>query len=177
MGRALLLVLLLGGAALAAGVPEPDGFRTDDYRAPVPDTVAGGVVVHAPQIRALQEQGRVVLIDVLPAPRRPAVMRPGMPWLPAVHRNLPGSLWWPEVGRGAIPPNLEARLGARLAQVAAAHPGSLVVFYCQKDCWMSWNAAKRAAALGINAGWFPEGTDGWQASGLPLQDAAPEFLD
>ena len=164
-------------APVPASVPEPDGFRMDDYRAPVPATVAGGVVVHAPQVRALLDQGGAVLIDVLPAPRRPDGMRPGMPWLPAVHRNLPASLWWPEIGRGALPPAFEATLRARLAELAAAHPGSLVVFYCLPDCWMSWNAAKRAASYGIRAGWFPEGVDAWQAAGLPLQDATPEFLD
>jgi rhodanese-related sulfurtransferase len=40
---------------------------------------------------------------------------------------------------------------------------------------MSWNAAKRALALGYsNVAWYREGTDGWLASGLPLQDATPE---
>jgi rhodanese-related sulfurtransferase len=40
---------------------------------------------------------------------------------------------------------------------------------------MSWNAAKRAAAIGYsNVAWFPEGTDGWLAAILPLQDATPE---
>ena len=39
---------------------------------------------------------------------------------------------------------------------------------------MSWNAAKRALALGYkNVGWYPEGTDGWKAAGLPLESAEP----
>jgi PQQ-dependent catabolism-associated CXXCW motif protein len=51
----------------------------------------------------------------------------------------------------------------------------MVVIYCLANCWMSWNAAKRASALGYsNVVWFPEGTDGWLAAGLPLQDAEPE---
>ncbi len=37
---------------------------------------------------------------------------------------------------------------------------------------MSWNAAKRALALGYqNVAWYPDGTDGWHEAGLPLQDA------
>jgi coenzyme PQQ precursor peptide PqqA len=40
---------------------------------------------------------------------------------------------------------------------------------------MSWNAAKRALALGYrNVVWYPEGSDGWAAAGLPLQAAEPE---
>ena len=39
---------------------------------------------------------------------------------------------------------------------------------------MSWNAAKRALAMGYaNIAWYPAGTDGWSAAGLPLQKAAP----
>jgi PQQ-dependent catabolism-associated CXXCW motif protein len=50
-----------------------------------------------------------------------------------------------------------------------------VVLYCQANCWMSWNAAKRALSLGYsNVAWYPEGTDGWSAAGLPLEDATPE---
>jgi rhodanese-related sulfurtransferase len=39
---------------------------------------------------------------------------------------------------------------------------------------MSWNAAKRALAMGYsNVAWYPEGTDGWAAADLPLQQATP----
>ena len=39
---------------------------------------------------------------------------------------------------------------------------------------MSWNAAKRALENGYrNVVWYPEGTDGWQAAGLPLAVAEP----
>jgi rhodanese-related sulfurtransferase len=40
---------------------------------------------------------------------------------------------------------------------------------------MSWNAAKRALALGYtNVVWYPDGTDGWFNALLPLQDSTPE---
>jgi rhodanese-related sulfurtransferase len=40
---------------------------------------------------------------------------------------------------------------------------------------MSWNAAKRALSLGYsNVAWYRDGTDGWSASGLPLENATPE---
>ena len=44
----------------------------DDYRAPTPATVAGGVVIETDAAYALWKSGNAVWIDVLPAPRRPA---------------------------------------------------------------------------------------------------------
>ena len=39
---------------------------------------------------------------------------------------------------------------------------------------MSWNAAKRAIAMGyVNVVWFPDGIDGWQEAGLPQEEARP----
>lgn len=164
---AVLALLAAGPAAADPSVPVPDGYRQDDYRAPVPDSVPGAVVLHVADVQALLAQGGAVLVDVLPAPRRPDAMRPGSPWLPQPHRTLPGAVWWPEVGRGALPQEVEARFAARLHAAAAGNPGRLMVFFCLNDCWMSWNAARRAAALGARSGWFPEGVDGWAAAGLP----------
>ena len=166
---ALVAVLLTSGATHAdPTVPVPDGYRQDDYRAPVPDSVPGAEVFHLPAMQDLVTRGGAVLIDVLPAPRRPDAMRPGTPWLPQPHRSLPGALWWPEVGRGALPSGAEAHFAERL-RAATGGDGRLVVFFCLNDCWMSWNAALRAAALGLRAAWFPEGVDGWEAAGLPVQ--------
>lgn len=166
--------LVLAVVLAAAGPPEPDGYRLDDYRAPVPDTVAGGEVVHLDAMRALVGQAEVVLIDVLPAPRRPESMRAGMPWLPAPHRSLPGAVWWPDVGRGALAPALEAGFRDHLQSDVGQR---LVVFFCLSNCWMSWNAAKRAASWGYRVGWYPEGVDGWEAAGLTTVVVAPQALD
>lgn len=158
-------------------MPVPDGYRMDEYRASVPDTAPGAVTLDAAALHRLMGQGGATLVDVLPAPRRPPAMRPGTPWLPPPHETLPGALWWPEVGRGALPPATEARLRQRLAELAAAAPGRMIVFFCQRDCWMSWNAARRAAAYGFRTGWFPDGVDGWRDAGLPLAAAEPEAIE
>ena len=51
---------------------------------------------------------------------------------------------------------------------------SLVIF-CRADCWMSWNAARRAAALGYeNVLWFPLGVEGWEEAGGTLVPILPE---
>ena len=169
-----MLALLVGAGAARAAVPEPEGYRLDDYRAPVPDTVAGAAVLDAAAVHALAES-TTVLIDVLPAPRRPDPIRPGVPWLPLPHRSLPGALWWPEVGRGALPPGMEARFALRLREVTEG--GKRAVFFCLPDCWMSWNATRRAAALGVRAAWFPGGTVGWTQAGYDLVPVAPEDLE
>jgi len=175
--------LLLAGCApacgilLGAAVPEPKAYRLDDYRAPVPDTVRGASVLHAAALHDLVRREMAILIDVLPAPRRPANMRPGTPWMPVVHRDIPGSLWWPEVGRGELPPELEQRFRHRLLELVAARPGRIVVFYCLRDCWMSWNATRRAASYGIRAAWFPDGIEGWADAGHALQEQKPDLVE
>lgn len=148
----------------------------DEYRAPTPDAVPGGKVIHTGALKARLDQGGVVLIDVLPAPRRPAGMRPGVPWMPEPHRDLPGSLWLPDVGRGAISPALDAWFRDRLAAATGGDKERAVVFYCLQECWMSWNATMRAASYGYrNALWYPEGADGWKEAGHALGEATPEL--
>jgi PQQ-dependent catabolism-associated CXXCW motif protein len=50
-----------------------------------------------------------------------------------------------------------------LACAPGGNNETLLVIYCQADCWMSWNAAKQALSYGYtNVAWYPEGTDGWQ---------------
>ena len=61
-----------------------------------------------------------------------------------------------------------------VAGLRKAGPGPLV-FYCQRACWMSWNAARRAVALGYKQiSWYPDGVDGWREAGLPLEPREAE---
>jgi PQQ-dependent catabolism-associated CXXCW motif protein len=176
MIKAFLLALLIGFTGSAeAGVPEPEGYRLDDYRAPVPATVAGGNVIHTRRLKALLGRGGPVLVDVLPAPRRPEAMRADQPWMPVPRRDIPGSLWLPDVGRGELAPDLEHWFQDSLARATAENKSRPLVFYCLSRCWMSWNAAKRAARWGYRrVYWYPDGSDGWESAGLPLAEAHPE---
>ena len=62
-----------------------------------------------------------------------------------------------------------------LARASGGNNATLLVIYCQADCWMSWNAAKRVLSYGYtNVAWYPEGTDGWQRANLPVADSQPE---
>jgi PQQ-dependent catabolism-associated CXXCW motif protein len=171
--------LLFGFAFIAnlgahAQPTEPEGYRMDDSRAPTPATVAGGVVLDTEAAHKLWTSGGAVWIDVLPAPRRPANLPQSALWMPLPHRDIPGSLWLPDIGRGALSPELEAYFRDHLATATSRRRDTPVVFYCLADCWMSWNAAKRAASWGYTqVFWYRDGTDGWDAAKLPLQNAEP----
>ena len=171
--------LFLGFAFIANVVaqpqpPEPEGYRMDDYRAPTPATVAGGVVLDTEGAHQLWKRGEAVWIDVLPAPRRPANLPQSAVWMPLPHRDIPGSLWLPDVGRGALSPELEGYFRDHLATATKLRKDAALVFYCLADCWMSWNAAKRAESWGYTQiYWYRDGTDGWEAATLPMQNAEP----
>lgn len=163
-------------AALAEAVawPEGGGYRMGDYRAPTPLTVPGGRMIDTREAKALLDRGGAVWVDMLPAARRPEGLAPGSLWRPSPRLGIPGSIWLPEAGRGAIPPETEAWFRDSLARATGGDLGRPVVFYCLADCWMSWNAAKRAAAMGYREVlWYRDGTDGWEAAGLPTETLQP----
>ena len=72
----------------------------------------------------------------------------------------------------------QAYFAAGLEQATGGDPDHPVVFFCLDDCWMSWNAAKRAIEAGYSdVIWFPEGTDGWAFDDHPLENAEPAVFD
>jgi PQQ-dependent catabolism-associated CXXCW motif protein len=170
----LALAATSSAVADTGSVPEPSDYRLDDYRAPTPATVAGGRAIDTPEAERLWRSGHAIFVDVLPAPRRPEGLPASTLWKPLPRRDIPGSLWLPEVGRGALNPALTAYFRDTLARAAAGDKSAPVVFYCLVQCWMSWNATKRAASWGYtNLYWYRDGTDGWEAAHLPLAEATP----
>ena len=158
-----------------ADVPEADHYRMDHFRAPVPESLKGARVMHTAELSRLIALGRPVLIDVLPAPVPPADGRPGLPRMPLAHRDLPGSVWLPDTGRGALPPAVDSWFQSKLRAATDGAYKRPLVFYCLSKCWMSWNAAKRALAYGYtDVIWYPDGADGWGAAGLPTDAAVPQ---
>ncbi len=80
----------------------------------------------------------------------------------------------PNVGYGELSAEFELYFRDNLARLTGNDRSRPLVFYCEADCWMSWNAAKRALAYGYDMViWYPEGTEGWRAAGLPLEAAEP----
>ena len=176
---AAALAMMLAGAAPATAqeaVAEPEGYRMEEYRAPVPETLAG--------VRVLSTAGRARALGggrgLRGRPAEPAAPRGPCPegtiWRPTPRDDIPGSVWLPDTGYGALSPEAAAYLAEGLRRASGDDPDALLVFYCKAECWMSWNAAKRAREeLGYaDVAWYPEGTDGWAAAGYPLERREPE---
>jgi PQQ-dependent catabolism-associated CXXCW motif protein len=167
-------MLLASAGARAGDVPEPEGYRTGEYRAPTPATLQGARVLTTAEARQLWEGRDAVFVDVMPHAPRPANLPAGTIWRERPRQNIPGSIWLPDTGYGELAPGTERYLRDNLARATAGNRAKLLVVYCLKDCWMSWNAAKRALAMGYtNVAWYPDGTDGWGGVDLPLQQATP----
>ena len=171
---ALCIILLVCAAGEATAPPEQSGYRMDNYRAPTPATLHGAIVLSTAQARADWESHDAVFIDVLPQAPRPVGLPASTIWRPKPRYDIPGSLWLPDTGYGALAPVMQDYFERGLQQATGGRRDRLIVFYCLADCWMSWNAAKRALALGYTqVAWYPEGTDGWAAAGLPLEARTP----
>ena len=173
---ALVSIAALADAAQAdaANVPEPSGYRLDDYRAPVPATVTGASAIDTVEAETLWREHRALFVDVLPAPRRPEKLPADALWKPLPRRDIPGSLWLPDVGRGALSTEFEAYFRENLERVTKGDKAAPLVIYCLADCWMSWNATKRAFSYGYTRlYWYRDGTTGWEAAALPTEEATP----
>ena len=174
---AALLFAAAGAAPLGAqdpAVPEPDGYRMSDYRTPTPAGLACATTVSTAELHAVLDAADPVLIDVLPRPRKPDNLPATALWMPKPRDNIPGSAWLANVGFGELSAEFADYFRDNLERLSGGDKSRGLVFYCLADCWMSWNAAKRAMGLGYrNVYWYPEGSDGWAAAGLPLEPAEP----
>lgn len=149
------------------------GLRIASYRAPVPDTVPGGVTItDAAQVKRLAAQG-ALLVDAMGATGYHIGADGG--WItPDRHQSLPGAIWLPEIGRGAPEPAIARYLKESLAICTRGQADRPIIVFCRSDCWMSWNAVQHIAALGYSRiYWYPGGVDDWQENGLPTRLATP----
>ncbi len=156
-------------------VPEPDRYRTENYRTQVPATLAGARVLTTAEAETIWRAGTAVFIDVLPRPPKPPNLPPGTIWREKLRFSIPGSIWLPDTGYGKLAEATEDYLRRGLARASGGNNTVLLVIYCQADCWMSWNAAKRVLSYGYpNVAWYPLGTDGWERANLPVAESQPE---
>jgi PQQ-dependent catabolism-associated CXXCW motif protein len=174
---ALLLVGLLPGCAIAQAVAEPEGFRGAPYAAPVPEGLTGATTVHLEEAHRLWDAGETAFIDVLPREPKPPDLPEGTIWRERPHDSIPRAIWLPNTGYEALSPEEAAYLEDGLRTATEGDPSRPVLFFCKTECWMSWNAAKRALALGYTEViWFPEGADGWAGAGYETEPAEPLVL-
>jgi PQQ-dependent catabolism-associated CXXCW motif protein len=87
------------------------------------------------------------------------------------HVTLRGAYWLPGAGRGIhfFDP-LQAQLAQYLQQLSKGDKNRPLVFFCvNAQCWLSYNASLRAAALGYTrVYWYRGGIEAWKEAGLPL---------
>ncbi|MNF53092.1 Rhodanese-like domain protein [compost metagenome] len=169
---ACLICLALALPVLADEAPlfSTDGLRMSRYRSPTPEQAEPARTLDTAQLQALlKRQPETLLIDVY---RRQ--------WLHGrfvedePHANLPGSLWLANTGDGQLSPAWQDYFSRNLREASQGREDRPLVFYCRSDCWLSWNAVKRAATLGYtNLYWYRDGIDAWEQAGLPLQPARP----
>ncbi len=171
--RLALLIAVLPCLA-PAQVPEPEDYRMDHFREAVPATLAGATVVGPEEAHALWEAGETAFVDVLPRPPKPKKLPKGTIWREKPRHSIPGAIWLPNVGYGAIADVTHDYFRAGLEAVTEGDVTSPVLFFCLENCWMSWNAAKRALEYGYtDVYWLPEGTDGWALFDYPLEEIEP----
>ncbi len=183
-GRHLIATLLLlfapapVASAEEAPPPEPDGYRLDHYHAPTPATLKGATVIGSAQAFDLWTGKLAAFVDMVGRPKRPSDLLDGEPWTPPPRRDIPGSLWLPGAGAGELTPELMRYFTRGLQRATDGDRSKPIVFYCRTHCWASWNGAKRAIELGYrNVLWYPDGADGWEKAGHPLEDREPAPME
>lgn len=159
-----------------AGVAEPDDYKLDHFRSEVPDRLTGAKTVNSRQAWALWTGGETIFIDVMPQAPKPSNLPKGTFWRERSRDIIPGSYWLANVGYGRLHPESEKWFKSKLEILTSRNKKKPVLFYCLMNCWMSWNAAKRALSYGYqNVIWYPEGTDGWGFENYPLKPRYPDM--
>ena len=167
-----LMLCLLAGRALA--VEEPDSYRMDDYDAPVPETLSGAHVVGDEAAHALWLTGRVAVIDVMPDFPRPKNLPKDMIWRGRARHSIPGAIWLTDIGRGELSEFGKTQFSQGLEVATGGDFDAPLMFVCRADCWLSWNAARRAVEAGYRrVFWYPEGTTGWTFWDWPTERLNP----
>jgi PQQ-dependent catabolism-associated CXXCW motif protein len=169
----LLLALVLTATPLFAD-DEPAGYRESDYDAPVPEGVSGALRIEDEAAFALWRSGKVPFIDVMPTLKRPKGLPEGSIWKGRSRMSVPGAIWLPDAGFGILDEQAEAQFRAGLDVATSGDADAPVVFLCRADCWMSWNASKRAVEWGYTrVFWYAFGTTGWSFENYPMQRLKP----
>ncbi len=145
------------------GVPPTARLRTVGYHSPTPPKIPGGRVVTTLELKSMMErEARPYLIDVLGG---------------GIHRTLAGAFWMSGAGAGDMSQEEERRFAQAVANFAGGDKARPLVFFCvDAECWLSYNAALRAFALGYtNVMWYRGGIAAWSVAGLPMSQSDPFY--
>ncbi len=174
------LLLLMASISLLVGANEnmpyidnnfsKEGYRSKNYRSPTPTETTFAEIVNAEEILKFSQQNEsFVLVDVRPLTWDGSTFIQTKP-----HKGIPNSIWLPNVGFGIIDEKTMSYLVDSLNYATGNDNEIAIIFYCKVDCWMSWNAARRASSLGFkNIGWYKNGIEDWQRKNLGTQSLHP----
>src|ERR1700760_3509656 len=125
--RLVFAVIALSGVAHAEElVPEPKEYRTGDYRAPVPDTLAGARVLSTREAEAIWRTKSGVFVDVLPRPPKPSNLPTGTIWRDRPRYDIPGGIWLPDTGYGKLSPVMEDYLRRGIEHISLGNHAMLL---------------------------------------------------
>jgi rhodanese-related sulfurtransferase len=145
------------------GVPATAQLRTAGYHSPTPLSIPGGKIVTTGELKALMEQNpRPYVIDVLGG---------------GIHTTIAGAFWMIGAGAGDMSKEEESRFAKAIAAFAGGDKDRPMVFFCvDAECWLSYNAALRAIALGYtNVMWYRGGIASWRVGKNPTAQSDPFF--
>jgi PQQ-dependent catabolism-associated CXXCW motif protein len=143
------------------GVPPPRGLHSGAMHGPTPASIPGGRLITTPALVALLRQAageggaKPLVLDVLGGPEA----LPGAQYAVPAHQS------------GSFDDRTQREFGQYLQQATQGRPNTPLVFYCAStQCWMSYNAALRAIALGYRQVlWYRGGLQAWKQAGQPVQ--------
>ena len=144
------------------GVPATRELRLADHASPTPKEVPGAHTVRTTELQDWLKRevpARPVLFDVVGG---------------EAHDSIPGAVWLPGAGRGtSFQDAVQGQLAHVLEQLGGrpGDRGRAFVFFCSSvNCWLSYNAALRAVALGYKeVYWYRGGIEAWIDAGGELR--------
>jgi PQQ-dependent catabolism-associated CXXCW motif protein len=158
-GRGMDLDQLMKVERQDFGVPATPRLHDGAMHAPTPTSIPGAQLITTKGLVGLVQgkQAPYFLFDVLGGPE----VLPGA--IPSVWMAQPGT----------FNDQMQQQFAQVMQQGTQGRKDTVLIFYCLSNhCWMSYNAALRAANAGYtNVLWYRGGIEAWKAAGLPTQPA------
>ena len=192
----LLMAMIIGAMVSTFSIAEADelesrveqsdptgpveGYRGKPYKAPTPWTAPGATTLYfAEEVKALMTKTNTIFVNVSPITLSPKDREGKRQWIVRKDKpmnHIPGSIWLPNVGYQDLEDEMDRYFRGHLDHFTKSDKTRGLLFYCTADCWMSWNAVKRAVVeYGYShVYWYPYGIDGWKEVSFALESAEPE---
>ena len=133
------------------GIAADDALHTD-YEAPTPKTAPGVRTIRTPDLAALLEQRKPLVLDTTP-------------W----GRSIPGAIGLRAGIGGTIHDEYQERLGRKIQQLTGGNlTMAIIALGWNAERFQGRNLALRLVALGCTeVYWYRGGREAWEAAGLP----------